>query len=341
MVTALVLTGGLVALVLFLLIAGAAYQAIGGARDAHRYPPPGQMVDVGSHRLHLYCLGQGSPTVVMDAGLPGTSIGWRLVQPEVAKFTKVCSYDRAGLGWSDAGPLPRTTQRIIKELHTLLINAGIAEPYVLVGHSFGAFTVRLYASRYPNEVAGIVLVDPIHPSEWQQVMGEQKRRVGRAIRLCRRGVILARLGIARLVAFLVRARAYGGARFGVSLAISAAAREAERLITPLSKLPAELQPIVKSFWTQPKFFEAVASQIESLPESATQVAATGSYDDLPLVVLSASNPSSTRELEQKAMARLSSDGKYIVAERSGHWIQLDQPELVIEAIREVVEAARR
>src|SRR5262249_30290982 len=155
---------------------------------------------------------------------------------------------------------PRTTQRIIDELHTLLINAGIAEPYVLVGHSFGAFTVRLYASQYPNEVAGIVLVDPIHPSEWRQVMGEQKRRVGRAIRLCRRGAILARLGIARLVAFLVRARAYGGARFGVSLAVSGATREAERLITPLSKLPAELQPVVTSFWTRPKFFEAVASQ---------------------------------------------------------------------------------
>ena len=157
---------GFAVLVTLLVLAGLVFQEIGSARDARRFPPPGQMVDVGGHRLHICCTGRGGPTVVMDSGFPGTSLSWTFVQPEVAKFTSACSYDRAGLGWSDAGPMPRTSRQIVEELHALLLNARADEPYVLVGHSFGTFTVRLYASSYPAEVAGIVLLDPIHPSDW-------------------------------------------------------------------------------------------------------------------------------------------------------------------------------
>jgi pimeloyl-ACP methyl ester carboxylesterase len=151
--------------VLLLALAGTAYQVIGAALDGRRYPPPGRLVRVDGHRLHLETAGEGTPAVVLDSGLPGTVLSWKFVQSEVARLTRVCSYDRAGLGWSDAGPMPRTSRQIVEELRTLLRNAGIPGPYVLVGHSFGSFTARLYAGLYPDEVAGGVIVDPIHTNE--------------------------------------------------------------------------------------------------------------------------------------------------------------------------------
>src|SRR5437763_9389381 len=142
-----------------LLLLGLSYQALASAVDASHYPPPGKLVDIGGYRLHINCTGTGSPTVILDAGLGGTSLDWSKVQPAVAHFTRVCSYDRAGYGWSDTGPGPRTSQQIVKELHLLLVHAQINGPYVLVGHSVGGLNMRLYAYRYPQEVAGMVLLD--------------------------------------------------------------------------------------------------------------------------------------------------------------------------------------
>jgi pimeloyl-ACP methyl ester carboxylesterase len=185
--------------VTLVVLAGLVLQEIGSARDARRFLPPGQMVDVGGHQLHICATGRGSPTVVLDSGFPGSSLSWTYVQPEVTRFTRACSYDRAGLGWSDAGPMPRTTRQIVEELHALLRNAQVKGPYVLVGHSFGTFTVRLYASTYPDEVAGIVLLDPIQLSDWLNMTEAGKRKLMGAVRLARYGAILARLEVARLV----------------------------------------------------------------------------------------------------------------------------------------------
>ena len=260
----------------------------------------------------------------------------------MAKFTRACSYDRAGLGWSDADPMPRTAQRIVKELHTLLTNARMKGPYVLVGHSFGGLTARLYAAQYPEEVGEMVLVDPVHPSQWLQMTEEQRKRLETGARLSRRGGILARLGRARLTAFLVGAGALRIARFSVSpVSRGALNQRADHILAPLKKLPPELWSILRALWAQPKFFEALASEMECLPESAAQVAATGDYGDIPLVVLSAGNSTTAQMMEQEAVARLSSNGKIIVVPNSGHWIQLDQPQFVIDAIREVLQSARR
>ena len=155
---------GMVALIVFLLALGASYEALMAAGDADRYPARGQLVDVGGYRLHISCVGEGSPTVVLDAGLGGFSLDWSLVQPELAATTRVCAYDRAGYGWSDPSPHARTPSQIADELHTLLVNAGIQGPYVLVGHSAAGKHVRLYASRYPQAVAGMVLIDARHES---------------------------------------------------------------------------------------------------------------------------------------------------------------------------------
>src|SRR5262249_28852565 len=142
---------------------GAVYQAIATQSDKRDYPPPGQLLDVGGYRLHLYCVGQGSPTVIFEAAADMMSVDWSWIQPEIAKKTRACAYDRAGMGWSDPGPEPRDANQVSTELHTLLTHAGIAGPYVLVGHSAGGLYVRVYAAHYPEEVVGMVLVDPGHP----------------------------------------------------------------------------------------------------------------------------------------------------------------------------------
>jgi pimeloyl-ACP methyl ester carboxylesterase len=148
---------------------GAVYQAIAAQRDKSKCQPPGRLVDVGGHRLHINVMGQGTPAVVMDSGLSHSSLAWGWVQPKVAKFTRVCTYDRAGYGWSDPGPKPRTSQRISDELDRLLVNAGIDAPYIMVGHSSGGLNVRLYAIQHPEKVVGMVLVDAAHENQLERL----------------------------------------------------------------------------------------------------------------------------------------------------------------------------
>ena len=328
-------------ILLTLVLAGWVYQIIGTARDSAKFPPPGQIIDVGGHGLHIWCMGDGSPAVVFDSALGASCLSWALVQPSVASFARACSYDRAGFGWSDAGPMPRTAQRIANELHALLVCTRVPGPYVLVGHSFGSLTARFFASRYPADVAGMVLVDPADPEEWLQITEQKRKRVATGAALCRRGVWLARLGMARSVSLLASMGAFELARSTVSLVSHGALRrEEENLLAPANKLPSHLRPALRTFWTQPKFYEALASQIEAIYESAAQVASTGRYEDMPLTVLSAGNSGPVQLARHEAMARLSARGRHIIASKSGHWIPVDQPELVVEAIRQVVKTAR-
>jgi pimeloyl-ACP methyl ester carboxylesterase len=150
----------------------AVYEAVAAARDQHRYPPPGRLIDIGDYRLHLKCAGEGGPAVVLESGIGVSSNGWALVLPELSKVTKTCSYDRAGYGWSDFGAQPRTIVRIAAELHVLLHNGWIRGPYVLVGHSFGGEIVRAYVGQYPTEVAGLVVIASA-PEEWRTRMPDR------------------------------------------------------------------------------------------------------------------------------------------------------------------------
>src|SRR6266851_5330639 len=188
---------GVAGLTLLGAVLGVVYQALGTRRDARVYPPPGRLVDVGSHRLHLLELGRGSPTILLEAGLMSTVLSWTELQRCLAESFRVVSYDRAGLGWSDLGPMPRTADRIVGELHSLLERAGISPPYVLVGHSFGGLTMPLFAARFPDEVAGMVLVDPVAPADHDLKL----TRIG--AKVCRRAALLARFGLIRFVAFLL------------------------------------------------------------------------------------------------------------------------------------------
>jgi pimeloyl-ACP methyl ester carboxylesterase len=156
---------GLVIGLVALAVIGVIYQAFATEIYRRIYPPPGELVDVSGHSLHLNCVGEGSPTVILESGSGANSTAWANIQPEAADNTRVCAYDRAGTGWSEPGPGPGDPQQIAGELHTLLGNAGIDGPYILVGHSFGGLYVRMYAYQYPNEVEGMVLVDSSHPEQ--------------------------------------------------------------------------------------------------------------------------------------------------------------------------------
>src|SRR5262245_5266162 len=145
-------------------------------------PPPGRLVDLGTHRLHILCDGEGSPTVVFDAALGASSLSWSLVHPAVAQLTHACTYDRAGFGWSDAGPLPRTAGRIADELHELLQRGARRGPYVLVGHSFGGLVMRVFAARHPRETAALVLIEPAIPEEWATPTEHQRDLLARGVR---------------------------------------------------------------------------------------------------------------------------------------------------------------
>jgi len=152
---------GLVSLVLLVAVGGV-WQAVATRYFERKHPAPGKLFDVGGHRLHLFSQGSGSPAVIIDAGLSGASYDWETVATGIAQFTQVCTYDRAGYGWSDPGPRPRTSQQAVEELRTLLQKAEVKPPFILVGHSWSGLNVRLYASQHPDEVAGLILVDALN-----------------------------------------------------------------------------------------------------------------------------------------------------------------------------------
>lgn len=185
----------LVVLMTGLVLTGAAYQAIATATDRRKYPPPGELVDVGGYGLHIYCTGTGTPTVVLDAAFPGTVSNWAWVQPEVTKTTRVCAYDRAGLGWSDRGPMPRDARQHAHELQALLAKGAIPGPYVLVGHSLGGLSVRMFADQYPDKVAGMVLIEATNPDSWKRL--GRPEGVGVDHRLLEIAPFVGRLGLFR------------------------------------------------------------------------------------------------------------------------------------------------
>ncbi|HVT94491.1 MAG TPA: alpha/beta hydrolase [Bryobacteraceae bacterium] len=300
-----------------------------------------EMIQAGRHSLYVERAGDGSPAVIFDAALGASSLSWALVQPAVAQETLTLSYDRAGLGRSQAGPMPRTASRIADELRTMLERAKVPPPFVLVGHSFGGMTARLFASRYLRDMAGLVLVDPPDAREWTEMSPQNRKKLHTGAWLARRGALAARLGIARAVFWMVRAGAAGPAR-RISTSVSGGVLKGntDNLLVPLQKLSREIQLTAARAWVRPKFYDALASQMESLPESASDIAAVSGLGDLPLVVLTAANPSPRRFKQQEEAARLSSRGVHRVARSSGHWIPIDEPELVIDAVLDVVQQAR-
>jgi pimeloyl-ACP methyl ester carboxylesterase len=340
MQTALMILAALVGTLGVPLVVGAIYQAIGTWRDRRRFPPPGRLVRVSEKQMHIYVTGEGTPTVVFESGMGASCLSWTQVQPQVAQFSRVVSYDRAGHGWSGPAQEPRTARQIAQELHTLLKATGVLGPYVLVGHSFGGYVNRMFAHIYRNEVVGMVLVDSVHPAEWVDPTPEQLRMIEAGLRYAWIATWLARVGFVR---FCLARLARGSPGLGWA-AVSAfgigTVAAVERIAGEIRKLPAPILPIVRALWAQPKNFMSLGQHVAVLPDSAAQAAAVSSLGDLPLVILSGGHHAAPYTDWQRELAQLSSCGRHVVASDSGHWIHLDHPELVTRAIREVVTAAR-
>ena len=284
--------------------AGASYEWLATRKDLASTPPPGRLVDVGAHRLHLWCMGAGAPVVILESGLGGSTPEWGFVQPQAARFTRVCSYDRAGMGYSDPGPSPRTARRIANELARLLDRSGIAGPVVLVAASSGGFDVRVFASDHAERVAGLVLVDASHEDQAHEIP-----------RLARFVPLLSSLGVLRLL----------GVSFGQS--------------------PESLAPSAQRFARATQFraagYQAAADEIMHIRESASEVRKSRRKLTIPVVVVTGARGSDAtwRDL-QRDQATLSQRGCQMIAEESGHVVPIEQPEIIVEAIRNVVDAAR-
>jgi pimeloyl-ACP methyl ester carboxylesterase len=319
---------------------GVVYQRVGLARDRRKHAPPGALVDVGGRRLHVRCTGTGAPVVVFEAGIAASSVSWSRVQPRVAEFTRACSYDRAGLAWSDPGDRDRCTDTFVAELTRLLHAGGITPPYVLVGHSFGGFIIRAFARAHPEAVAGLVFVDTLHPDEWMDLTSEQRRLLRGGVFLSRVGGLLASVGVVRLSLSLLTGGAPGVPRRFSRMFGSRAAALLEHIVGEVQKLPADVLPSIQAHWSNPRAFHGMAQHLAALPGCSMELKQTPDVEHVPVVVLSAADRQ-TRWLEaDAALARSSPLGRHTVSAKAGHWIQLDDPDLVIEAVRDVVSYSR-
>ncbi|RPI55187.1 MAG: alpha/beta hydrolase [Acidobacteria bacterium] len=302
---------------------------------------PGALAPVGRHRLHYRCDGDGMPGVVLDAGIAASSLSWARVQPEVARFTRVCSYDRAGLAWSDLSTTPRSISTLVDELRQVIDHAGIAAPYVLVGHSFGGLVIRAFARAHLADVAGLVFVDPLHPEEWSMPSAEERRVLRGGIFLSRVGEQLARVGLVRFLLSRLTGGAPGLPRRVSRMFGPRASALLVNIVGEVQKLPEEVLPAVQEHWSNPKAFRGMWQHLAALPSaSAEMMRGIDAFGDMPLIVLSAGRRHPRWLAADASLARSSTNGRHLVSPGSGHWVHLDDPALVVQVIRDVVMQVR-
>lgn len=315
-----------VGIVVLLAISGISYQAVEARADASRFHREGKLVDIGGYKLNIDCTGTGSPLVVLESGVEASSQGWRAVQPGIAKFTRVCSYDRAGYGWSDPGPMPRKLSQIVQELHTLLQNAGEKPPYLFVGHSFGKGSVLLYNKLYPNDVAGMVLAEG----------GPAQLKLPESIRALSQADLKRRQQRRMFASVLYF--------FGVSRFL------ARKDIEDASESTYDREWYYEAI--QPKFIRATTSEVENVVngDSEGELADAPTLGDKPLVVLIAGKgmwglPLTSQDWVdvrknwvdgQIQLAQdLSRKGKWLVVSDSTHMIPEERPDAIVNAVYEV------
>jgi len=322
----------LLLVIVSLAITGALYEMIGRRGETRRFPQRGHLVQVGSIRMNVDCSGQGSPTVILESGSGGPSVDWLMVQPEVSKFTRVCSYDRAGYGWSDSGPEPRSSLQIAHELKQLLQASGERGPYVLVGHSMGGYDIRVYTGQYPNDVVGMVLIDASHE--------DQDLRAPESIR--------------KWLQEHHKHLDWEKLKYFCQLHLGWARLTADRDAPDFWPKPFRGEEKFLMLPTKHQFAVMDEDQVFSTL-SAAQVRVAGNLGDRPLIVLTATRqddippeiPPKDALAEndlwvhqlQPELARLSTHGKQIVVD-SSHEMPTEHPEVVISAIHEVWLAAR-
>jgi pimeloyl-ACP methyl ester carboxylesterase len=299
--------------------------------DDAGFPAPGQFYDIGTHKMHLYSLGEGSPVVVLDAGSGDSLLTWNGIQPEIAKFTRVVAYDRSGMGWSERGPNPCTPETIAEDLYKLLLAAEITEPIVLVGHSLGGVYMRAFVHRYPEQVAGLVLVDSSHESQalrFAEVVPKSAEQMSSYVAVLKD---LSQKSHAEIVEFFVKSDEDAS---DSDTEVEAMKRDRLR--------PSQIALVAE------EIEYAYSHSLKQPPE------ALHSLGDLNLTVLTATKPFAGEGLSeeegqmmiktfqelQKEISQRSSQGKQILVKNAGHYIHKDQPQVVIDAIRAAVESVR-
>jgi pimeloyl-ACP methyl ester carboxylesterase len=326
------------ALILALACFGMMHQYVATKLDERKHPPVGQLVDIGGYKLHMIDQRQSNngSVVVMDGGAGCNALDWALVQPEIVKFARVITYDRAGYGWSDASPLERTSANIVEELRTMLKNADVQGPYILIGHSFGGFNMQLFAAKYPDEVAGLILVDSSSEDAFEKY---QKNFIPNTSSMWAY-LALTYAGISRLMQYLPSVKAMNDLY--------------------LAKYSASVQDILKAQRLSTKFVVANVHEGLLLEKNCQQLQQAGkSFGDMPLTVIRAGKPMIEKPIPgvisqelmdkinkvwleiQTDLLKKSSQSTELIAENSGHLIPYDQPEIVVDAVREMCEELRK
>lgn len=282
--------------VLIVAIAGTIYQTASTENDKRRFPAPGVLVNVDGHKMQIYCIGEGSPTIILDHVGGGSSMDWALIQPRLAEHTRVCAYDRAGFGWSDYNPAPRTLDEQAYELHTLLVNANEKGPYILVGHSYGARVSRVYAAKYPQDVVGMVLMDPgiiyddsRYPQETLSALESENNMIRTASKL-------VPFGIVRILQPIMS--------------------------KPTYDLPEKACLENASFSASNVYWKSLNDQTDMLPNIYKEEHSVATLGGIPLLVLISTEPNdATHQVWTQAnieLSKLSTHGSYQIVEGATH-----------------------
>ncbi len=342
-------------------VAGYIYQTIGTYQDKKNYPAPGQLVDVDGHKMHIIQKGEGSPSVILDAGTGSFSLMWFSVPDEVAKFSSVYAYDRAGQGWSEESPLPRTAANMVHELHTLLEATNVPKPYIMVGHSLGGGIAQLYADSYPHDVFGLVLVDAGHEDTAKKVREHQL-----AFKRCMTGfTIVDATGKNHEPSKPFLQRAFlrlTSSSLGQKIAELTGIQRLylQSFYSQPGNAQYEVSPTLRARLLAPSTFRTTSQEIAHYGDSGTQLAGLDNHlANKPLIVIGngrgffynhlCHTHMTLPEMEfnnevwfplQKQLAEKSTKGTLIIAQESGHRIQDTEPELIVNAIRRLVDDYR-
>lgn len=324
-------------LIAALLAAGILYQWLGGRNDRRRYAAMGRWIDIGEgRRLYLLEKGSGEATVLFEAGIAATNLNWFHIQEEVSGFATTASYDRGGLGWSSPSRTARTPGNLAEELHEMLWSAGLKPPFILVGHSFGGLVMRRFALLYPDEVESIVLVDPMRCEEWSPSDPAKQATLKRGCKLSSFAIPIAQLGLARLAVTSLLCRSGKIAERLAGAAGEGGMHVLGRIKGEVGKMPREVWPIVAAHWSRPSYYAGMRSHVAAVPDSVREMQEAEPIRGIPVLLLT---PGKSTPLSEACLKKIGDTVTQVIAPASAHWIHLDEPELVIQSIREMVALA--